>query len=328
MSEEEIEQKPARINWRLLLPVLFGAGLAGLLFMPLPRVFQTPLGQSLLNATHLPVFAVFVWVGRLFLGAAFKWSTMRSNLVSFLLIAVGAFAVEVVQPKFGRSGSLEDALIGVGGALLMFVSPWFVEGGRSRGRAIAWGAMVLGGSLIVLYPALRELNAIQYRAKQFPILGDFERDEVLSYWIPAGFLEPIPELVSRSKEHAKTGSHSLQVRCVRGKWPGVFMTIGGQDWSDHDALVLDLYNPGEEFELGLRLDDDHPDSEFWGYRYDGLFRPTNGWNHIEIPMMQIAKGGWRRGMNITDIRRMIIFVDWRQKPCEWYLDNVRLIKKE
>jgi len=327
MATEEagMERKAGRLNWRVALPLLLGAGLGGLLFMPLPRVFQTPLGQSLLNATHLPVFAVFVWAGRMLLEAAWKWPPARANAAAFAMIVLGAFAVELVQPKFGRSGSLEDALIGVGGAALMFVSPWCL--GRGRGRAIAWCAAVLIGCVIVLYPALRELNAIRFRSAQFPVLGDFEREEELSYWIPAGFLEPMPELVSRSTDHAKTGQHSLKVRCVRGKWPGVFMTVGGQDWSGYDALALDLFNPGRQFELGLRLDDDHPDSEFWGYRYDGLFYPTNGWNHIEIPMATIEKGGWRRGMNTRDIRRMIIFVDWKQKPCEWYLDNVRLIRR-
>jgi hypothetical protein len=312
--------------WPLVLPIIGGAFLGGLLFIPLPRLFQTPLGQSLLNATHLPVFAVFVWVGRLLLRVLLNHSRKKANLVAFLLIVTGAFAVEAVQPKFGRSGSLEDALIGLSGATLMFVTPWFVGAGLGRRRAVLWGGAVFVSCVIVLFPALRELNAIRYRAEQFPMLGDFERDDVLSYWIPSGYLEPKPELVARSQEHAKTGNHSLKVSCVKGKWPGVFMTIGGQDWSGYRSMALDLYNPGEQFELGLRLDDDHPDSEFLGFRYDGLFYPTNGWNHIEISMKTIAKGGHRRGMNIADIRRMILFVDWRQKPCEWYLDNVRLVE--
>lgn len=274
-----------------------------------------------MNAAHLPVFAVFVWVGRALLQMAFKFPAARANIVSFLLVVLAAFGVEVIQPRFGRSGSLEDAIIGLIGATLMFVTPWC----HLRVRRIAWVIVVVIGSLGVSYPAWRELLAIQHRDRQFPVLGDFERDDTLSYWIPAGYLEPKPKLVSRSDAHAKTGTHSLHVRCIRGKWPGVFMTIGGQDWSGYEALSLDLYNPGNQFELGIRVDDDHPDSEFWGFRYDGLFHPTNGWNHIEIPIQTIAQGGRRRGMNITDLRRMILFVDWKQKPCEWYLDNVRLV---
>ena len=315
-----------RINLSLALPFAGGVGLFALLFAPLPRVFQTPLGQSLLNATHLPVFAAFVLIGRILLSSTLKQSPQRANFTSFGLVTFGAVAVELVQPKFGRSGSLEDAVIGVVGATLMLITPWFFGADRSTGRRAIWFFLAVVASIAVTFPALRELKAIQYRDKQFPILGDFERDDVLSYWIPAGYLEPISELVSRSDEHSQTGDHSLHVKCVRGKWPGVFMTIGGQDWSDYKALEMDIYNPGKQFEVGIRLDDDHPDSEFWGFRYDGLFYPTNGWNHISIPMKTIATGGRRRGMNITDIRRMILFVDWKQKPCEWFLDNVRLIE--
>lgn len=331
MTEEGHSSEPqpapkAQFHLRLILPLLGGVGLFALLFTPLPRVLQTPLGQSLLNATHLPVFAAFVLIGRILFASLLKQTPMRANLTSFGLVAFGAVAVELVQPKFGRSGSWEDAVIGTIGAVLMLITPWFFGVDRSTGRKAIWFFAAAMASIAVTFPALRELKAIQHREKQFPILGDFERDDTLSYWIPAGYLEPISELVARSDEHAQTGDHSLHVQCIRGKWPGVFMTIGGQDWSDYGALEMDIYNPGNQFELGVRLDDDHPDSEFWGFRYDGLFHPTNGWNHISIPMQTIAKGGWRRGMNITDIRRMILFVDWKQKPCEWYLDNVRLVK--
>ena len=315
----------ARVNRRLLIAItLASVMLGGLLFVPLPAALRSPFGASCLNALHYPVFGIFTVAGRLMLLAFTRLTPNRANALALAAVIVAAFAVEIVQPRFGRGGSLEDALIGSAGAIVAALIPVLT---RTRRRSVLWLLLLILGAAVVTRPAWRELLAIQHRDAVFPNLGRFESEAELSYWIPAGYLDHRPELVSRSTNHVSEGGNSLRVNCTRGKWPGVFMTLGGQDWRGYDALAFDLYNPGKTFELGLRLDDDHRDSEFWGYRYDGLFQPTNGWNHFEIPMKTIEAGGWRRGMNLAAIHRMILFVDWKQKPCEWYLDNVRLIKR-
>ena len=167
------KSRPAWLNLRAIIPFVREVGLFGLLVAPLPRVFQTPLGQSMLNATHLPVFACFVWIGRSLFEALFRMPSLRANLTSFGLVAFGAVALELVQPKFGRPGSLEDAVIGLVGAVLAQVTPWFFERGNPRGKQALWLAAVVVASVAVLYPALQELKAIQYRKQQFPLLGDF-----------------------------------------------------------------------------------------------------------------------------------------------------------
>ena len=308
---------------QLFLVAAASAVLAGLLFIPLPPSLRTPLGASLLNSLHYPVFGLFAFAGRVLLLHITGLNTRPANLIALATVVLAAFGVEVIQPMFGRGGSLEDALIGTAGAVMAALIPFLF---RTRPRVILWLALVIVGSLVVSRPAWHELLAVRHRDAEFPNLGRFETDAELSYWIAAGYLSRRPYLVSRSTNHVTEGKHSLHVSCTKGKWPGVFMTIGGQDWRGYDALEFDLHNPGKTFELGVRLDDDHPDSEFWGYRYDGLFHPTNGWNRITIPMRDIESGGWRRRMNLAAIQRMILFVDWKQKPCEWHLDNVRLIK--
>lgn len=320
-----MEQTPRSSGRPSLLLAFAVVILTGLLFTPLPPAFRTPLGASLLNALHYPVFALFAYAGRILLREFTRLNDRAANALALALVLLGAAGVEIVQPLFGRSGSLEDALIGGAGAGMAALMPLLLQRGRKL-LVWLWCLLVVTGALVVTRPAWNELLAVRYRDAQFPYLGRFERDAELSYWIAAGYLSRRPRLVSRSADHVTEGGHSLHVRCTQGKWPGVFMTIGGQDWRGHDALGFDLYNPGRTFELGIRIDDDHPDSEFWGYRYDGLFQPTNGWNHFTIPLTDIERGGWRRRMNLAAIRRMILLVDWKQKPCEWYLDNVRLLK--
>jgi hypothetical protein len=322
-----LDQVTKSSQFPIVVALLAFAGFGVLLFLPLPRYFATPLGQSFLNATHLPVFAVFAWAGAVLWRRFAPWKSLSAgsaNWISAGIITLAALAVEVIQPVFGRSASVEDAAIGILGIGLFLVGTRCFGGGRPRWKIAVWGICALACVLIVTQPILREITAMGYRSSQFPVLGDFERDQELSYWIPAGYLEPRPKLVSRSTENVSSGSASLRIDASVGKWPGVFLNTGSQDWSNHEALTLDFHNPGTPFQVGIRLDDDHADSEVWGYRYDGLFTLSNGWNHISIPTIDIARGGWRRGMNITDIRRMIIFIDAETKPRVFHLDNVRL----
>lgn len=323
-ADPDPDLRPGRTWLAPFIAVLAFLGFGVLLFLPLPRVFQTPLGQSFLNATHLPVFAVFAWAGAVLWRRFGHWKCEHAALIATGLVILGALAVEVVQPVFGRSGSWEDAGIGMLGTMVFLLGTRWLRPGSGRAGFWKWAAFTVAAVLLVCRPILREFGAIGQRNAAFPVLGDFEHAAELSYWIPAGYLEPRPELVHRVAEPVRHGRHSLRVDASVGKWPGVFLNTGGQDWSNHRELALELHNPGEPFKLGIRLDDEHPDSEFWGYRYDGVFTLTNRWNPIRIPVRTIAKGGWRRGMNVTDIRRMILFVDPETKPRVFHVDHVRL----
>jgi len=75
--------------------------------------------------------------------------------------------------------------------------------------------------------------------------------------------------------------------------------------------------------LGLRIDDDGEVSDYHS-RYNTSLKLETGWNGFDIPIHEIASQPRNRRLNTGAIRRMMLYVDQRDSPREFYLDNVVL----
>lgn len=153
------------------------------------------------------------------------------------------------------------------------------------------------------------------------VLFDFESDAELDqvHW-------KCHALFSLSEEHATHGSKCLRMELYPSTYPGVSPMVREKDWSGFRSLCFDVYNP-EERELGIavRIDDkknwpDYPD------RYNKRFALLKGMNRIEIPLSTLVTSGTRRGMDLKNIHRFLIFMADPPEKNVLYVDYIRLVR--
>jgi hypothetical protein len=301
----------------LLVAVLLVAAL----LCPLPFL-RSPLAERLLDSAHLPLFlGITCW-----LHALFPSSSRRLRLAGPAIAAVAIAALgELIQPFTGRSASLLDFRNGIFGvsAACAWIAVREAQGPRIRYWLVASGSLLL--ALIAALPAAQEWRGSRLRLLQFPLLGDFESESELRLWTPQGgeAAGDFSTHIQFSPEHATHGNRALEVRTGQGSWAGVSYAAGDLDWSRYSRLMADFYNPGNSFQLGIRVDDDG-DCQSYGQRFDREWTLTPGTNRLEIPIgeMELAPRG--RKLHLQSIRRLVFFTGPNAPGRTFFLDHVRL----
>jgi hypothetical protein len=147
---------------------------AVLLFVPLPRSFEGGWRSTLQNLGHVPLFALLTVA---------LWPVCRRRWYPPALLAlVLAALVEVVQPFVGRSGELEDFLLGAAGIGAAACALRALEGPRTRPRLALHGLAALA---LVAAPLLEAGPVLLDAAEgflDFPTLADFEAPRRLGRW--------------------------------------------------------------------------------------------------------------------------------------------------
>ncbi len=247
----------------------------------------------------------------------------RRHALAFSMTAAFAAAVEIIQPHFGRTQSMDDFINGSIGAALALtgIAAWQHTGNwRWRGAH----ALALAGALTVaLWPAYEQWRGLRWRQKHFPSLGDFENEEELRLWRAQGGSRGQPTNISFTRARASEGEQSLRVVGGAGDWAGVNYAAGDKDWTPFRALTLDVFNPRDPFRLFVRVDDNSAAVQR-GDRFERGFELARGWNRLRIPMVEIEHGPQARPLNMKAIRRVAIFTGDHEPPRFWFLDHVHL----
>ncbi len=251
----------------------------------------------------------------------------RRHVLAFVLAAVFAASVEILQPHFGRTKSLDDFINGCIGAALALtgIVAWQRTGNwRWRGGHAA----ALAGALVVaLWPACEEWRGIRWRQANFPSLGDFEDEAELKLWRSQGGSPGHPTNASFTRAHASQGEQSLRVAGGAGDWAGVNYSAGDKDWTPFRALTLDVFNPREPFTLFVRVDDNGNCAKL-ADRFERGFELVRGWNRLRIPTAELERGPKSRRLDLKSIRRVAVFTGDGEPQRFWFLDNVHLEKRE
>jgi len=294
-------------RYRLLFAVF--VPLMALMLMPIKIEVNANFWDTLMDAGHVPIFALVTWL--CFATNPAGLVRRRDALVAAgLLTFGGAIAVELIQSCTGRNGNLPDLGYGTLGIAIAIstLAAWpFVT-----------TLLSLMAAVLLLTPPLTEARSIAWRARNFPLLGDFESDEELLLW----FALDRDNLVScesrtRAPVHATHGTHSLRVPVRPINWSGVRLLCADQDWSAYHALVFDLHNDGPPFTLALRIDDAH--SSTHADRFNTALSVMPGANTLRVPLPDIA-----RAINLRAVRRLIFFELETKAEHTYYLDYVRL----
>lgn len=247
----------------------------------------------------------------------------RRYALAFVLAALFAAAVEILQPHFGRTRDLADFINGCIGAALALtgIAAWQRAGGHLwRG---AHAAALAGAMAVALWPAYEEWRGIRWRQANFPSLGDFEDEAELKLWRAQGGSRGHPTNVSFTRANASHGEQSLRVAGGAGDWAGVNYSAGDKDWTSFRGLALDVFNPRAPFTLFVRVDDNGNCAKL-ADRFERGFELAQGWNRLRIAMPEIERGPKARVLNMRSIRRVAFFTGSGEPQRFWFLDNVHL----
>lgn len=248
-----------------------------------------------------------------------KWqATMVSGLFSVLLMV----SIEGLQPYFGRTASLADIQLSLLGTVIalsgMFV--WrTVKNSLLKAMSLFLLVLTVGW---VVQPVWSEWRSLWWREQQFPLLGDFEHKLETKLWRAHGK----HTRVSLSGQHVVSGINSLQVEINKGVWLGVRYAAGDQDWRKYKTLTMTLYNPGTAFNMNIRIDDGVNAFPKYSERYNGQFQIGEGTTTLLIPLAKIAVSPKSRLLDLSRIRKMILFLSENENPRLFYLDNIRLTR--
>lgn len=297
---------------QLILPAflcLTGIGM----FMPLHFDVNTDLCERSMDALHLPVFAIFTWV----LAFANPLGFVRRKPAGFLAAAaaiVAAGAVELLQARFGREASFVDFFNGLLGVVIAITV-------LARRKALILATAIVG-IWIAAAPAAREAMAVAWRAENFPLLGDFESGDELLLWLARDH-DHLTSMASRTRvaAHATSGDYALRVQITKSAWTGLRLLCADQNWNDYQRLAFDVYCDGAPFTLSIRVDD--ADSKVKENRCNVAVQINPGENEISIPLKTMAEQP-KQNLDLSRIRRVVLFVNQPQQPYDFYLDRVRL----
>lgn len=301
---------------RHLLPMLPLLAALPLFFVSWGQGLANPLRQ-LDDVAHLGYFAMLAWALTLLPPVARRPQPLRFGLPLAVVLVAGG-AIELIQPRFGRTASWGDLGLDLLGGLLGLLFLAAGRGGLNRRLLIGsrLGILALAG-LILAKPAAT-LCDMELAARQFPVLDDFESRLQAGRWTHGTIDHTL----------ARHGQASLRVPLGTTLYSGTTLTRCFGDWRGYSAFALSIHNPGPG-SLRLTISIRDQKDELHGCRYHDRFNRSfllkPGWNDLRIPMAEIKKAPTHRNLDLAHLREVAIFATRLPAPRVIHLDDLRLI---
>ena len=269
------------------------------------------------NVLHLPVFAAL---------CALIWWIIPVSLVSGWRRLAAAFATtaaigvlgEFIQRFGSRAADPYDVLRDLAGAGIAcsLIVAWQTTGAKRIAAACA--AVFLAGASC--YPLIYWLGILDKREAQLPQLASFDGDWELQLWqgrwAGLALAEPPEDWTAARGLVAK-----LDMRTT--DFPGMSSLEIHPDWSRHETLVIDFYNPGKPLNLSLRVHDRAHNQQHKD-RFNTIVRLPGGPTQARIPLARIHKAPEVRIMDMTHIQGLVMYSYRLARPATVYVDNIRL----
>jgi VanZ family protein len=269
------------------------------------------------NVLHLPVFAALcalVWwiIPERFL------SGWRRLVTSFVITAAIGLLGEIVQRFGSRDADPHDLLRDLAGAgvACLLIAAW----PTTLARRIAALAVALVLVATACYPLISWIDVLRQRDTQVPQLATFDDDwELLLWqarWARLTLAEPPPEWTSARGRVAK-----LDMRTT--EFPGMSSLEIHPNWSHHETLVIDFYNPGEPLKLSLRVHD-QAHNQHYEDRFNTMVRLPGGPTQARIPLARIHDAPEGRTMDMAHIKGLVMYSYRLARPATVYVDSIHL----
>ena len=277
------------------------------------------------NAGHVIVFAIVGFLLRPLLSARF--SITAAIAMTLLAATILGALTEAAQSLLGGDPSLGDVLRDLWGAIVGVVASLGSRPAAAR-QARPLQALAAFGLLLGLLPLGRTMLAYHERDARLPVVLDANVAASLAY-ARVGSSErepserhvvPVPPAWS-----ASAGESALEIRLDRGAWPGLSIVEPSPDWQGHRALALELINPQPRpLAIQLRVDDAASGNDAY-QRHDETLQVAAGARElIEVPLSRIATTPSGRHLDLSRIRKVIVFHDGPQPGARFFIVRLRL----
>ena len=175
---------------------------------------------------------------------------------------------------------------------------------------------------ITLLPVLEWSYSYWERASRFPSLLEFSSEWEMDFVNEsASELQVVPAPVGWKKS-----SEDLVGRVVFHpmKYPGIRLEEPYPDWRGYSSFQLDIFSElSNPQKIGIRIDDAQHNGKY-ADRFNRPIVVLPGLNHIQIPLDDIRVAPVGREMNLSAIRRVLLFAVSPPEEFILYLDNIHL----
>jgi len=246
---------------------------------------------------------------------------LQKILITTLFCLIVGTAIEAIQLLIQRDFSTDDIINNlIGGYLGLLCLVIFDRQKNNKSRIIAF---LFAGIFCIIGLRDLEKHLIDELAmrQSFPIIADFESRLELDRW------DKKLVRVKRVQQHAVSGTHSLKVDFLLGKYPSISLQHLNNDWSQHSQLVFHVYNPSQEsITVQMKIYDAQHAKRIKKYydRFNKGITITPGWNTIKTVLTDIARAPKHRTINLEQIKSFSLFIDNPDKALTLYLDHIHL----
>ncbi|MDJ0919118.1 MAG: VanZ family protein [Woeseiaceae bacterium] len=248
----------------------------------------------------------------------------RRRRLAFMIGAVFALSLlsEAAQIPLDRDASLDDLIadwLGAAGfaSIAIAFAKSFRMSGAARTALVAGGIAVLAWALL---PLAKVSAAYIERNQAVPELVVFDARYNSTFM-------RTQNVTLTKQSRGSAGGVSAHVRLEDGPWPGVILRDLYPDWTDYEALVIELQNPEAILlNLNVRVDDDEHrfGEQRYSDRYNLRFELEPGTKMLRIPISDIADGPATRKMDVSSIDGVIIFGVRKDAGRTFLIHSIRL----
>ena len=306
----------------LKLAIIFLVVAAALLFFPGNGNGSQSYIGFLLDSAHLPLFgAVAIAIGIL-VSSRSKLGPKQLAITAILSTVIAA-AVEIVQPLVGRSTSFNDFINGLCGSVLGAAFFYICkQEAKQLGLNITFTFSLLACCALALLSPYKQWQLEQWQKTHFPVVADFENPKEELLWKTYRFKDndqavEEPQLARLTNRYVSSGKNALSLELPKARWSGWVLNLHGANWSNYQLLKFNVFNPGKEFRLRLRIDDKNNSSSY-NKRVNRSFMIKPGANNIELAISELKK------IDIKKIDRLLLFLGKNSLPKQFIIDNFRL----
>lgn len=250
--------------------------------------------ENVRNLLHVPLFAIVTFLLR-FVQLSSQQGRRSLFVCAFAAALMGGLS-EIAQGMTGRTPAVGDLGADLSGILLACAVLV-----RSSGRRLV--LLLAGGIFLVIpvRPLVVALNAVRDKREAFPTLLDTGHSDGLWQAQGATRLEVVE-------------GKGLEVRMPAGSYEGLRYAVPKNvDTVGYSGLLIEMANPGEAFELGVRMDGDGGEKKY------GSFAVPTGRAVLRTDWTSIrADGG---------LERVVFFTGEGQPARKFRLLDVRLVRE-